>query len=72
MFDFDDRHRSEAVDVNGVLVNALLNEERIDLLALIALELNDLTELSIIDDVAVACEFLLWGGSPRQYCAVAR
>ena len=72
MSDFDDGHRSEAVNMDGVLVNALFDEECVDLLALVALKLDDLPELSIIDDVTVACEFLFGRGGPRQYCEVAR
>ena len=44
--------------VDGTLVDSLLDEEGVDLLALVALKLNDLTEFWVINNVAVACKFL--------------
>lgn len=53
----------EAVDLDGLGVKLqavlLVGEELLDILALIALELDHLAHLGIVDDGAIASEFLL-------------
>lgn len=44
--------------LDGVLVNALSNEEVVDLVSLVALELDDLSEFFVVDESSVACKFL--------------
>jgi len=47
------------MNFNGRFVDAVLDKEIGDLGALIALELNDLTQLLIFDEGSIACEFLI-------------
>ena len=44
--------------IDGTLINTLFDKEVVDLLALVALKLDDLAELCVIYDVAVTCKFL--------------
>jgi hypothetical protein len=48
----------ETVNLDRRLRDALLDEERGDLLALVALELDDLPHLRVLDERAVARELL--------------
>ena len=50
--------RLETVDLDGVRSNALFGEECLDLLTLITLKLDYLSSLLIINESAVASEFL--------------
>ena len=50
--------RSESVDLDGTLRDALLGEELRNLYTLITLKLDDLTSLLIIDEGTVAGKFL--------------
>ena len=48
------------MDLDGILLsNALIEEELGDFLALVTLELNDLAELGVGDESAIAVELLL-------------
>ena len=47
------------MDFNSRLVDAVLDEEIGDFGALVALELNDLSQLLIFDESSVACKFLI-------------
>ena len=50
--------RSETVDLDGALRDALLNEECGDLQPLVALQLDDLSSLLILNESTVAGKFL--------------
>ena len=50
--------RSETVDLDGALRDALLNKECGDLQPLVALQLDDLSSLLILNESTVAGEFL--------------
>jgi len=53
------RSTLETVDLDSRLLQAVLNEERSDLGALVALELDDLAHFLVVDERSVAGEFLL-------------
>ena len=50
--------RSETVDLDGALRDALLNKECGDLQPLVALQLDDLSSLLILNESTVAGKFL--------------
>lgn len=56
--------RSEPVNLDGTLGNALLSEELGNLYTLITLKLDDLASLLIIDEGTVAGEFLFLSSQP--------
>ena len=51
--------KSETVDVNRLLVHTGFDQEVLYFLALVSLELDNLTKLCVVDDISVTSEFLI-------------